>query len=291
MAMISGIATTGSKLRLNSYLTNHNIEGFAIKNSRERYLIPSSDNIFGGVKIEYVFIDSGSNSSLFPLPTTSNKTFDIDVLLNNFPYKIYQWSIGTAHSVGFLPDTTLSIKPKVSNDPSLRTIKCCLHSDIKPLQFELPYIRFALDKEAIMVLVETKDIPFVDPDKDILEDALNFFNQFEKHFPLITRTSKHEYCLLGQHFLSNLCTIQINSVMIFVDKNKSHQRLFPRENMNMNDIADYLYAQRPLFTRTETFMLYKDDEHGERDLLNISGGIIDIDWEFGNILGDSLECS
>jgi hypothetical protein len=65
--------------------------------------------------------------------------------------------------------------------------------------------------------------------------------------------------------------------MIFVDKNKSHQRLFPRENMNMNDIGDYLYAQRPLFTRTERFMLCEDDEHGERDLLNISNTIINMD--------------
>jgi hypothetical protein len=30
-------------------------------------------------------------------------------------------------------------------------------------------------------------------------------------------------------------------------------------------------------TRTERFMLCEDDEHGERDLLNISGAIIDID--------------
>jgi hypothetical protein len=200
MAMINGTATTGSKLRLNSYLTNNNIEGFAIKNCRERYLIPSSDNSFGGVKIEYVFIDSGSNSSLFRLPMTSNNTFDINVLLNNFPYDTYQWSIGTAHSIGFLPDTTLNIKPKVSNDPSLRTIKCCLHSDIKPLQFELPYIRFSLEKEAMVILFKTNDIPFVDPDKDILENSLNFFNEFEKHFPLMRSTSKREYCLLGQHF-------------------------------------------------------------------------------------------
>jgi hypothetical protein len=199
MTMINGTATTDSKHRLNSYLTNNNIEGFGIKNCRERYLIPSSDNIYGGVKIEYVLIDSSSNSSLFPLPKTSNKTFDINVLLNNFPSDTYQWSIGTAHSVRFLPNTTLNIKPKVSNDPSLRTIKCCLHSDIKPLQFELPYIRFSLEKEAVMVLVETNDIPFVDPDNDILENALSFFNEFEKHFPLMTRTRKREYSQVVQN--------------------------------------------------------------------------------------------
>ncbi len=82
---------------------------------------------------------------------------------------------------------------------------------------------------------------------------------------------------LDNIFLGNLCIIQVNDAMIFVDKNKSHQRLFPRENMNMNDIGDYLYAQRPLFTRTERFMLCEDDEHGERDLLNISNTIINMD--------------
>ena len=37
---------TGYKLLLNAYLTKYNIEGFAVHNSRDRLLIPSSANTF-----------------------------------------------------------------------------------------------------------------------------------------------------------------------------------------------------------------------------------------------------
>ena len=222
-------------------------------------------------------IDSGSNSSLFPLPLTLNKKFDINGLLKNFSHEKYIWSIGTAYGVGLLPDTTLHIKPKQSNDLSLCTIKCCLHVDIKPLPFELPYIRFSLDKEAMIILVETSQISFSEADNETLRNTLSFFNEFEKHFSSITNTRKREYCLLGQHFLRNLCTIQVNDIMVFIDINISQQKLFPVANASINEIADYLHFQRPSFSKTEQFLMFEDDEHGGRDLLNISGKIIDVD--------------
>ncbi|CAF1348954.1 unnamed protein product [Rotaria sordida] len=266
-----------AQLQLNSYLINNFIEGFAIKNFRERYLIPSSNNIFGGVQIEYILIDSGSNSSLFPLPTTVSNEFDINILLKNFPYDKHIWSIGAAHGVGLLPDTTLNIKPKESDDGSLCTIKCSLHVDIKPLVFQLPYIRFSLDEQSIKILLETNEIPFSATEKGILRSRISFFNEFEKHFPSTRNTKKREYCLLGQHFLKNLCTIQINDTMIFVNKNNIREKLFPLANTSIDKIADYLYYERPLFSRTEKFLMCEDDEHGGRDFLNISGNIIDID--------------
>ena len=42
-------------------------------------------------------------------------------------------------------------------------------------------------------------------------------------------------------------------------------------------IADYLHYQRPSFSKTEKFLIFEDDDHGGRDLLNIFGQIIDID--------------
>jgi len=97
----------------------------------------SSDNIFAGVQIEYVLIDGGSNSSLFPLRMIPNKNYDIS-LLKKFPHDKDLWSIGAASSVDLLPDTTLHIKPKKSNDASFCEIKCCLHVNIKSLEFQLP---------------------------------------------------------------------------------------------------------------------------------------------------------
>ncbi|CAF4287498.1 unnamed protein product, partial [Rotaria sordida] len=148
---------SGAKLRLKTYLINNNIEGFTIKNFRERFLIPSNNNIFGGIQMEYVMIDSGSNSSLFPLPMTLNNTFDINILLKNFPFDKYQWSIGIAYGVEL-------------NGVSVCTIQCSLHIDIKELQFQLPYIRFSLNKDSIIALIETNEIPFSVTDKETLQN-------------------------------------------------------------------------------------------------------------------------
>ncbi|CAF1456107.1 unnamed protein product [Didymodactylos carnosus] len=114
--MTSSTTVTDSKLRLNICLINKNVEGFEVRNYHGRFLIPSCDNVFGGVQIECVLIDSGSNLSLFPLPMTPDKNFDINHLMRNFPYDQYMWTIRTAYDVGLLTDTTLHIKPIEQND-------------------------------------------------------------------------------------------------------------------------------------------------------------------------------
>jgi hypothetical protein len=42
---------TGSKLRSNLYLNKNNILGFTVKNRRNRFLIPSNQNLFGTIKV------------------------------------------------------------------------------------------------------------------------------------------------------------------------------------------------------------------------------------------------
>lgn len=69
-------------------------------------------------------------------------------------------------------------------------------------------------------------------------------------------TKKRDYCLLGQQFLRNVCAIELNDTMIFIDKNKLRQKLFlPPENC-------------------------EDNEHGGRDLFNFSDKSIDIDEHY-----------
>jgi hypothetical protein len=65
--------------------------------------------------------------------------------------------------------------------------------------------------------------------------------------------------------------------MIFIDKNKIRQNLFPPPGLPMNAIVNYLYYQRPAFSKTEKFLNCEDDNHGGHDLFNISGKQIDID--------------
>ena len=276
--MSGGTTTaTGYKLRLNQYLTNNNIDGFAVINNRERFLIPSSDNTFGGIKIEYVLIDSGSNSSLLPLPMTLDKKLDINKLTECFPSNQYIWTIGPAHGVGLLPNTTLHIKPLVQNDVLEKKIICTLHSDIKPLEFDLPYLRFSLDKESIETFIESNEILFSEADKSLLQDTLKLLNDIEIHFPSMINMKKRQYCLLGQHFLRTRCSIQLNDTMIFTNKNTLRHKLFPPSNITVNEIVNYLYYQRPSFSKTETFLFCEDDEHGGPDLFNVSQKQIDID--------------
>ena len=227
--------------------------------------------------VDYVLIDSGSNSALFPLPTTPTLKFDIDSLIRNFPYDKFLWTIGTAHGVGLLPDTTLHIKPMADNGSSLNEIPCSLHTDIKPLTFAIPYIRFTLGNESMIVLTQTASIPFSAADRDILQTALTLLHNFEVQFPAMINAKRRAYCLYGQQFLKNVCSIQLNESMVFVDKQKLKHRLFPPQNPSMNEIANYLYFQRPTFSKTERFLQCEDDEHGGRDLFNVLGPILVID--------------
>lgn len=247
-----------------------NILGFAVKNFRDRFLIPSSDNYFNGIQIDYVLIDSGSNSSLFPLPMATNGNFDIHYLIQHFPYDQYQWTIGLAPGVGLISDTTLQIKPIEDEGSCSIKISCSLHTDIKPLNFNLPHIRFSLNKESIQILFNENSIPFADPDREALEKALKLLNQLEEQFPSLINQKRRNYCLLGQHFLRNVCSVQLNDTMIFLDKNIVRQKAFPPFNTNINEIANHLYYQRPEFSKSEKFLMCEDDEHGGRDFLNIS---------------------
>lgn len=266
---------TGAKLRLNSYLNNNHILGFAIKNYRERFLIPSDQNIFGGIVIPFVLIDSGSNSSLFPSPTTGT-IFNVEQLIQKFPFNQYHWTIGTACGVRLIPDTTLHIVPIPDDNSRITNIKCILHNDIKPLEFELPYIRFSLNKDDIKILLEANTIPFSATDKETLSNKCKFLDDLENSFSSIANPKKRHYCLLGQQFLRNYCSIQLNDTMIFLDKTTLRQKLFPPQKLSINEIVNYLYYERPEFAKTEKFLNAEDDEHGGHDLLNVSNRQIDI---------------
>ncbi len=75
----------------------------------------------------------------------------------------------------YIYDTTLIIKPLEDNDSSSSKIEFILHSDIKELQFQLPYIRFSFDRESIKLLSETDVIPVSETNKDTIKDSLNFW--------------------------------------------------------------------------------------------------------------------
>ncbi|CAF0987245.1 unnamed protein product [Adineta ricciae] len=237
----------------------------------------SGENTFGGIKIPYVLIDSGSNSSLLPLPMNVNNKLDLNELMRCFPSSGFLWTISTAYGVGLLPNTSLHIKRRVESNGADGKILCHLHADLKMLQFELPYLRFTLDKESIQVLTGLNETLFSEADKSLLEDTLRFLNNFEDHFPSMINTKKREYCLLGQHFLKTVCSIQVNDTMIFINKDKLRNRVFPCANTTIDEIANYLYYQRPSFSKTEKFLLCEDDEHGGPDLLNVPEKQIAID--------------
>ncbi|CAF1103327.1 unnamed protein product [Didymodactylos carnosus] len=116
----------------------------------------------------------------------------------------------------------------------------------------------------------TDGVLLSEPDKETLLNTLQFLKDFEKHFSSMINTKKRDYCLLGQHFLRNLCTIQVNDTMIFVNKNKLREKLFPPADVTVTEISNYLHYQRPAFSKTEKFLTCEDDEHGGRDLLNVS---------------------
>jgi len=71
----------------------NNVILFASMNKRFRFFIPSKDNYFGGVPVEYVMIDSGCNSILLPLPES------LEFLEKTFVEPQYSWRIRTGKGV------------------------------------------------------------------------------------------------------------------------------------------------------------------------------------------------
>ncbi len=102
-------------------------------------------------------------------------------------------------------------------------------------------------------------------------------DDFINHFSLMINNNKRDYCLLGQHFLQNVSSIQLNEVIIFIDKQKLRDKLFPPTTTSINEIVNFLYYQRPMFAKTERFLFCEDNEHGGKDFLNISDKRVDID--------------
>ena len=64
--------------------------------------------------------------------------------------------------------------------------------------------------------------------KEIMRLTIQFMDDFTRYFPSIMKNkTRRKYCLLGQHFLRNVGSIQLNDIMIFIDKQTLGNKLFP----------------------------------------------------------------
>ena len=106
------------------------------------------------------FTWGGSNPSLFPLPITTNRNFDIHYLIQQIPSEQYQWTIGLTHGVTLISDTTLRIKLIGNEGSGSLEISCSLHIDIKLWSFHSTHFKFLLIKESIQILFNENSIPF-----------------------------------------------------------------------------------------------------------------------------------
>eukprot|EP01126_Amoeba_proteus_P056317 TRINITY_DN7064_c0_g1_i12.p1 TRINITY_DN7064_c0_g1~~TRINITY_DN7064_c0_g1_i12.p1 ORF type:complete len:187 (-),score=22.20 TRINITY_DN7064_c0_g1_i12:322-882(-) len=108
---------------------------FGKKNKHQKYFITSNENYFGGIKVEWVTIDTGCSSLLLPL-----KPEQLSSLASSFPHPTFSWSIGGSIEVGSLNAVTLIVKrPGHTFDCSLNS------SSILPI----PFLRFHLCLEDV----------------------------------------------------------------------------------------------------------------------------------------------
>jgi len=77
---------------------------YALCNNRKRYFIPSKENYFGGIKIEYCMLDSGANTLLLPC----NQVILSEIIVK-FDYPRYKWDVCPSGGVGALSSPILSI--------------------------------------------------------------------------------------------------------------------------------------------------------------------------------------
>jgi len=177
---------------------------FGIKNHRQRFFIPSCENVFGEKKYPKVLIDSGCSSILLPLSDAN----DLTLLLEKYPSARksrsmldYHWKIATSSNVGGSTPVLL-----IEKDPSVDSFPVCLMKDIFPSnKFSLKRLRFSLCTDDITFLLETPEFRRVFT-----------VTEMEKLSDLKGKTiSRRSHALLGQDVLSSFSCITHGSVSMF----------------------------------------------------------------------------
>jgi hypothetical protein len=185
---------------------------FACANKKKRYFLPTKENYFGRVKIEYMMVDSGCNSFLLPL-----KENQIEELVSKFKPDNSTWSIsmGGSNGVAAVKNITLTIHQK----PLRIDVKLCLNKTEDKLDMyetEVDFLRFHLCYKDVTDIKNYYDKKEIKLDEESYKRLGQYLSVVTNINSVNSLSKRRKHGLIGQTFLNdpNIMCIQSQDVYI-----------------------------------------------------------------------------
>ena len=210
----------------------------ALRNKKNRFLLPSQENYFGGLRIEAVMLDTGCNSLLCPIANEHT----LSEMCKLFPKETYLWTIEESRGVQS-KSLTLEIKKRSEAPITLELEKNLITS-----KSEVARLRFHLSAEDIT--------------NTVLRDNLapNYIEKLKTAEATYT-VQRRSHALIGQSLLKGRALVQFGDMAIVVDAER-----YPQFPINPLQDDQEFVKQNSKETKPETWDDLEDNDHDNDDL-------------------------
>jgi len=186
---------------------------YAARGRNKRFYIPSTENYFGGIRVNNIMFDSGCSTLLLPYPLETSFPPE---LLNN---SLYSWVVGTSRGTGAVHSLVLSVSSRIG-----RKFPVTLAGKAQGESRGVPKLRFQLGSGAVNQVLESPQLLAL-----LDQGCIDMLNGFLTRIGDRT-IEERNYALLGQSYLANVSQFQTGNVTLAISPD------FP-ENENLWEIA------------------------------------------------------
>lgn len=182
---------------------------YALCNARKRYFIPSKENYFGGIKIEYCTLDSGANSMLLPC----NQAILSQITMKFDDNPRFKWDICPSGGFGALSSPILSI---MDYGPGFEIE---LSKDDSNYCTKLEYLRFHLGYDDAKSLLAAKNLQTDIVSLKCLNEFISLCDAVKAAVKCAKIGERRKHGLIGQTILHKNIVIQEKNVMMVLSQN------------------------------------------------------------------------
>ena len=208
------------------------VKAVAYRNAKKRYFVPSKANYFGGIHFEYVMIDNGCNSTLYPFK---------EAVMTRFSGAEFKWKIKYSTGIGAVKSPTLVVKL----GSTANFCEVILAGSV-PLH-STNSMRFHLGTESAALLQNSPKLSTSNKAK-----LTSFLTRMGA-----TVSLERSHVLLGQHYLQTVTSIQRGYLFLMCDYD------LPFPTMDEIDAVEALVE--PLLDEFEEFDDLEDEDHDVDD--------------------------
>ena len=188
---------------------------YALLNRKRKYMIPSDQNVFDGLKYSKVMIDTGSQMLAIPFP--SELTFDqFWNKYRTYYLSIQKSSIQKSSGMGHISRISLVVQGDTTKSFQIHLGKAKNPITVQNLRFILNY--------AIAVELLKTD-HFKGPSFESLKQYIEMIDKLALIIPSLKETSTKEFVLIGQEILQSFYVVQLRFLTLVLERKS---RLFFR---------------------------------------------------------------